>query len=47
MATRPSNRERNRWTLGLIAPRDGEALLEIGCGRAGAGGSRRTRLARC
>ena len=32
MATRPSNRERNRWTLDLIAPKDEEALLEIGCG---------------
>ncbi len=32
MATRPSNRQRNAWTLDLVAPRDGEDLLEIGCG---------------
>ena len=32
MATRPSNRQRNRWTLEQIAPVDGEILLEVGCG---------------
>ncbi len=32
LSSRPSNRERNRWTVGLIAPRRGETILEIGCG---------------
>jgi len=32
MATRPSNRKRNGWTVDLLSPAPGEALLEIGCG---------------
>ena len=32
MANRPSSRQRSAWTIGLVAPRDGETLLEIGCG---------------
>jgi ubiquinone/menaquinone biosynthesis C-methylase UbiE len=32
MATRPSNRKRNGWTVDLLDPGPGEALLEIGCG---------------
>lgn len=32
MATRPSNRERNRWTVELLAPRPGDEILELGCG---------------
>ena len=32
MSTRPSNRQRNGWTVDLLDPRPGETLLEIGCG---------------
>jgi SAM-dependent methyltransferase len=32
MSHRPSNRERNRWTIELIAPEDDSRVLEIGCG---------------
>lgn len=32
MAARRSNRLRNEWTVGLVDPRPGEALLEIGSG---------------
>lgn len=32
MSHRPSNRERNRWTVDLIAPGDEANVLEIGCG---------------
>jgi SAM-dependent methyltransferase len=46
MARRPSNRERNRWVVGLLAVRSADRVLEIGFGpgvaiaelaRAGAG----------
>jgi SAM-dependent methyltransferase len=46
MAHRPSNRQRNRWVLTLLAVRPADRVLEIGCGpglavaglaRAGAG----------
>jgi cyclopropane fatty-acyl-phospholipid synthase-like methyltransferase len=32
MANRPSNRERNRWTVGLLELGPHERVLEIGCG---------------
>src|SRR5262245_10752557 len=32
MSHRPSNRERNRWTVELIAPKADARVLEIGCG---------------
>lgn len=32
MVNRPSNRQRNEWTLALVAAKSGESLLEIGCG---------------
>ncbi len=32
LSSRSSNRERNRWAVGLIAPRSGETVLEISCG---------------
>jgi SAM-dependent methyltransferase len=32
MSHRPSNRERNRWTVDLIAPEANARVLEIGCG---------------
>ena len=32
MSHRPSNRERNRWTVDLIAPARDARVLEIGCG---------------
>jgi ubiquinone/menaquinone biosynthesis C-methylase UbiE len=32
MSHRPSNRERNRWTVELIAPEENARVLEIGCG---------------
>ena len=32
MATRPSNRERNRWTVDLLPIRTSDTVLEIGCG---------------
>lgn len=32
MANRPSNIERNAWTLGLLSLREGDRLLEIGYG---------------
>jgi ubiquinone/menaquinone biosynthesis C-methylase UbiE len=32
MTGRESNRRRNEWTVELVAPRDGETLLEIGSG---------------
>lgn len=32
LATRPSNRERNRWRIGLLQSRDGDRVLEIGFG---------------
>ena len=32
MSHRPSNRERNRWTVDLIAPERDARVLEIGCG---------------
>lgn len=32
MSHRPSNRERNRWTVDLLAPNEGAHVLEIGCG---------------
>ena len=32
MSHRPSNKERNRWTVDLIAPGDEANVLEIGCG---------------
>jgi SAM-dependent methyltransferase len=32
MAHRPSNRERNRWTVDLIAPEANARILEVGCG---------------
>lgn len=32
MSHRPSNKERNRWTVDLIAPQEGAHVLEIGCG---------------
>lgn len=32
MSHRPSNRERNRWTVDLIAPDASARVLEIGCG---------------
>ena len=32
MSHRPSNRERNRWTVELIAPEVNARVLEIGCG---------------
>lgn len=32
LATRPSNRERNRRTIELLQIRDGDRVLEIGCG---------------
>jgi len=32
MATRPSNRERNAWTVGLLRLEPGHTVLEIGCG---------------
>jgi SAM-dependent methyltransferase len=32
MSHRPSNRERNRWTVDLIAPEKTAHVLEIGCG---------------
>lgn len=32
MAARPSNRERNRWTVALLAPESGDEILELGCG---------------
>lgn len=32
MATRPSNRRRNEWTVELLQLRDGERVLEVGCG---------------
>jgi len=32
MSHRPSNKERNRWTVDLIAPGEEANVLEIGCG---------------
>jgi cyclopropane fatty-acyl-phospholipid synthase-like methyltransferase len=32
MATRPSNRKRNQWTVELLALQPGHRILEIGCG---------------
>jgi cyclopropane fatty-acyl-phospholipid synthase-like methyltransferase len=32
LATRGSNLRRNRWTVDLLAPADGERVLEVGCG---------------
>lgn len=32
LATRGSNVLRNRWTVDLLDPKDGEAVLEAGCG---------------
>jgi SAM-dependent methyltransferase len=32
MSHRPSNKERNRWTVELIAPEQDARVLEIGCG---------------
>jgi len=32
LATRGSNLRRNRWTVDLLAPSDGERVLEVGCG---------------
>jgi cyclopropane fatty-acyl-phospholipid synthase-like methyltransferase len=32
MATRPSNRRRNQWTVELLALQPGHRILEIGCG---------------
>jgi len=32
MVNRPSNRQRNEWTLALIAAKSGEHVLEVGCG---------------
>ena len=32
MATRPSNRSRNAWTVDLLRLRPGDRVLEIGCG---------------
>ena len=32
MSHRPSNKERNRWTVDLIAPKPEARVLEIGCG---------------
>lgn len=32
MANRPSNRQRNEWTVGLLALEPGYRVLEIGCG---------------
>jgi len=32
MTHRPSNKERNRWTVELIAPKANARVLEIGCG---------------
>jgi cyclopropane fatty-acyl-phospholipid synthase-like methyltransferase len=32
MATRPSNRERNRWTVDLLELSPGQRVVEIGCG---------------
>lgn len=32
MATRPSNRRRNTWTVELLMPLDGARVLELGCG---------------
>ena len=32
MSHRPSNRERNRWTVDLVAPEANARVLEIGCG---------------
>ncbi len=32
MATRPSNVERSRWTIGLLNLSPGDRVLEIGCG---------------
>lgn len=32
MAKRPSNRERNSWTVDLLNIQDGDRIIEIGCG---------------
>ena len=32
MANRPSNRERNRWTVDLLDVKAGDRILELGCG---------------
>jgi len=32
MASRPSNRHRNRWTVELLDIKPGDRIIEIGCG---------------
>lgn len=32
MANRPSNRQRNRWTVDLLGIKPGDRVLELGCG---------------